>query len=323
MDAGGRGKKDEELKWLDLDPDVQGQVADELGLYVYMLVDPRDGLPFYVGKGRGTRFAAHGWEAMLKPDIDGDNKSSDEDSRKVHKIRTIRESGGEPEIWILRYGMQSEAEYTAVEAACIDLLRSMPIRPLDPGEARLPHGVKEALTNARTEKARGRGIVLLRDLVDDLAAPQLTYDKPLLIIRLGPWTDTAEDPELMPDGLARKGYGYKWEWLPSRERVQHLKEIGDSACGWWKINPDSVEDRGIEYFVAVHRGVTRGLFRIVPDSWQTKDYGAYPSGRRDRRRACRFEIVDSGGDFDAIVGEHGHRVKGIRQNSFYWPFKKS
>ena len=31
---------------------VHQQVADELGLYVYMLVDPRTGVPFYVGKGR-------------------------------------------------------------------------------------------------------------------------------------------------------------------------------------------------------------------------------------------------------------------------------
>lgn len=310
------------MKWSDLDPDVQGQVADELGLYVYMLVDPRDGLPFYVGKGRGTRFAAHGWEAMLKPDIDGDNKSSDEDSGKVHKIRTIRESGGEPEIWILRYGMQSEAEYTAVEAACIDLLRSMPVRPKEREEPRLPNGNAEGLTNFRREEAWGHGIVLLDDLVDEFAAPALTDDRPLLIIRLGPWTD-AQTPEDMPDGTKRSSYGYKAEWLASRERIKHFQEIGDSACGWWKIRPEEVERRGITHFVAVHRGVTRGLFRIVPDSWQTKDYGAYPSGRRDRRRACRFEIVDSGGDFDAIVGEHGHRVKGIRQNSFYWPFKKS
>lgn len=54
------------------DPRVLEQVANELGLYVYALVDPENGLPFYIGKGRGTRFAAHGREAMLALNKDGD-----------------------------------------------------------------------------------------------------------------------------------------------------------------------------------------------------------------------------------------------------------
>ena len=40
--------------------DVLRQVADELGHYVYALVDPRDGIPFYIRKGTRDRFAAHG-----------------------------------------------------------------------------------------------------------------------------------------------------------------------------------------------------------------------------------------------------------------------
>ena len=44
----------------EISPDVLRQVADELGHYVYALVDPRDGIPFYIGKGTGDRFAAHG-----------------------------------------------------------------------------------------------------------------------------------------------------------------------------------------------------------------------------------------------------------------------
>lgn len=51
----------------ELDPCVQRQVADELGLYVYMLVDPRASVPFYVGKGRCERLAVHG--IMLPDDL--------------------------------------------------------------------------------------------------------------------------------------------------------------------------------------------------------------------------------------------------------------
>ena len=69
-----------------MNEEVQRQVADELGLYVYMLVDPSSGVPFYVGKGRGTRFASHGWEAMLGPD-------DTEEAPVGAKIARIREIG--------------------------------------------------------------------------------------------------------------------------------------------------------------------------------------------------------------------------------------
>ncbi|QWW18930.1 GIY-YIG nuclease family protein [Schaalia sp. 19OD2882] len=307
-------------KWKDLDPEVKAQVANELGKYVYMLVDPRDGVPFYVGKGRGLRFDAHGWEALFAARFDeGEVAAEDLRRLKVGRINEIRSAGLEPDIWIVRYGMSSDSEYTAVEAACIDLLRSMPIRPTENGGTRLPHGNKAGLTNARTEQAKGHGIVLLDDLIDELAAPLLTYDKPLLLIRLGSWVESSEE---IPGGVERPGYGYKSEWLSSSVRTQRFEEIGVSACGWWPISPSGVEAEEIKYFVAVHRGVTRGLFRIVPGSWETKEYDRHESGRVNRRSACRFEVIDSGPDFDAIIGPHGHRIQGIQQNSFYWPFKR-
>ena len=55
--------------------------------YVYQLVDPRNGLPFYVGKGKGTRFESH-----LQDKPDSRNKY------KENKIASIRNDGFEPEI---------------------------------------------------------------------------------------------------------------------------------------------------------------------------------------------------------------------------------
>ena len=37
----------------EVSPDVLRQVADELGHYVYALVDPRNGIPFYIGERNG------------------------------------------------------------------------------------------------------------------------------------------------------------------------------------------------------------------------------------------------------------------------------
>jgi hypothetical protein len=51
--------------------------------YVYTLTDPRNGMPFYVGKGVGRRCHFHAWEA----------KNSDKPTYKLNKIRKIQSLG--------------------------------------------------------------------------------------------------------------------------------------------------------------------------------------------------------------------------------------
>jgi len=289
---------------------VQQQVADELGLYVYMLVDPKTGIPFYVGKGQGDRYATHGNEAML-------TVSPAATSVKLDKIRSIREEGGEPEIWIVRHGMRSRSEYTSVEAACIDLLRSLPVVASTAGCSRLPEGQSSQLTNARREASNGHGIMLLQDLYDEKAAPLLNSETALLIVNLGDWVDS---PELALDGSELAGYGYKSEWLPRTERVKHYDEIGQSASKWFKFTERRVELHGIEYAVAAHRGVTRALLTIIPGSWQSQGSGP------NRRSGFLFSVVTAGALFDQTVGEYGHRLpekKRGEQSTFrYWPYPK-
>lgn len=292
-----------------MNEEVQRQVADELGLYVYMLVDPSSGVPFYVGKGRGTRFASHGWEAMLGPD---DTEEAPVGA-KIARIREIGKAGLEPEIWIIRHGMKSGPEYTSVEAACIDLLQSLPIQVKDPNIPRVPEGCSDQLTNARREASRAHGIMLLQDLCDEMAAPPLTTELPLLLVTLGSWTENPD--EEMVGGYLRQGYGYKSEWLTRSERTKHYQQIGESVAGWRKYTEKTVKNRGIEYAVAVHRGVTRALLKIDPDSWES-----YGSGH-DRRSAFAFEVVDSGPVFDQTVGPYGHRTPKREQNQFYYPYR--
>jgi hypothetical protein len=44
---------------------VLDQVSSELQAYVYILVDPASGIPFYAGKGHGLRHADHVAEALV------------------------------------------------------------------------------------------------------------------------------------------------------------------------------------------------------------------------------------------------------------------
>lgn len=297
--------------------DVLRQVADELGHYVYALVDPRNGIPFYIGKGTGERFAAHGREALWTYD-GGDLETEVDEQAFSDKVRKIRELDGDIDIWIIRHGL-NKAEYTQVEAACIDLLTSFPVVPLEEleeGESRIPDAARLQLTNRRKEASRGHGIVRLERLIEEKAAPVLEYDEPLLIISLGDWVD---DEEAIPGGT-RQGYGYKREWLESSVRKQHYREIGESTCSWWKLSEDTIQQKGIEYVVAAYRGVTRALFRIKPDTWEEAFEPDADDGH-GRRIGWQFDIVDSGDIFDQVVGEYGHRVESKpQQNQRYWPW---
>jgi hypothetical protein len=86
---------------------IPPEVAVVLKSYVYVYTDPRDGRPFYVGKGKGNRLFSH--------------LDDQAETKKTAAIASIRDSGQEPRIDILRYGL-SDAEAALVEAAAIDLL---------------------------------------------------------------------------------------------------------------------------------------------------------------------------------------------------------
>lgn len=86
---------------------ITPDIANILKCYVYLYTDPRNGQPFYVGKGQGSRVFAH--------------LDDTAETQKTATIREIRESGNEPQIDILRYGL-SEAEANLIEASVIDLI---------------------------------------------------------------------------------------------------------------------------------------------------------------------------------------------------------
>ena len=83
------------------------KVVEQLGRYVYLYIDPRDGEPFYVGKGTGNRCFAH--------------LRSKGESRKAQRITDLRKLGLRPRIEILKYGLSDEAAFM-VESTAIDLI---------------------------------------------------------------------------------------------------------------------------------------------------------------------------------------------------------
>lgn len=306
---------------MSIDAKVIEQVSNELQRYVYLLVDPETGVPFYVGKGHGVRHAAHAAEAarVVLP-VDESGGGSRERSKKLETIRRLQGRGLEPEVWILRYGL-TPRDYTSVEAATIDLLMSFPIASTRDGTDRFPLGASSHLTNGRREWSEG-GITTLQALIDTFAAPPLTTDTPLLLITLNGWVDLP-DGETIAGGRTRYGAGFRPEWLVKAHRDKAYDAIGESVSAWWSLDRSALARRGVEYVVAVNKGVTRGLFRIDPSSWEEDRFHTRSGQSEVTKRAFWFEPITAGPLFEEVVGPHGHRVppkrKGAQNAIAYWP----
>lgn len=85
----------------------------KLGSYVYMLVNPIDNNPFYIGKGKNNRVFDH-INLNINDCIDGEDL-------KLEIIAKIKKAELEVEHIIIKHGM-SEKEALAVESALIDTL---------------------------------------------------------------------------------------------------------------------------------------------------------------------------------------------------------
>lgn len=83
------------------------EVANVLNSYVYVYIDPRNGEIFYIGKGKNDRLFSHLRDTS--------------ETKKTARITDIRNSGKEPQIDLLRYGL-SDSEAELVEASAIDLI---------------------------------------------------------------------------------------------------------------------------------------------------------------------------------------------------------
>ena len=73
--------------------------------YVYELVDPRNGQPFYVGKGKGDRAKSHLTVGKVT-----------NNPRKDLRINDIRDSGHEPKIHIVLENLTSDDAYVKEES---------------------------------------------------------------------------------------------------------------------------------------------------------------------------------------------------------------
>ena len=126
----------------------------EIGWYVYALRDPRDGVVFYVGKGRANRWFDHIQEARVRVDSP---------HLKLAKIREIEAAGESVDAFIVRRGLTSEKVAYEVEAAVIHALRLL---------GKSPRFTAAELTNIAEVHYPERGLADVRVVQSMLNAPR-------------------------------------------------------------------------------------------------------------------------------------------------------
>jgi len=184
---------------------VTEEVAATLKSYVYIYIDPRNGEPFYIGKGKGNRLFSH-----------LDDQS---DSEKVARIAEIRESGMEPRIDILRYGL-TDSEAILVEAAAIDLIGRSRLTNRVLGHhsgsyGRISSGEIIALLSAKKVEIQHRAVLITINKLyrSDMTELEL-YEATRGIWRVGDNKDEADYAMAVYQGIVREVYRIE-QWYPA------------------------------------------------------------------------------------------------------------
>lgn len=202
-------------------------VAERLGYYVYLYIDPRSDQTFYVGKGQHERVLAGFTEA---------------ETRRAQIVKELRENGLVPRLEILAHGLKDEETAFRIEAAAIDLL-----------------GL-ESLTNAvRGFRSLQYGRMTLDELIGYYAAPAVTIDDPVLLIRVNQ--------------------------LYRHKMSEH--ELYEITRGIWKLGE---RRRGARYALAVFEGVVREAYAIA--EWRPAMITGYSTrDLSERDLGGRWEFV--------------------------------
>ncbi|WP_243361622.1 LEM-3-like GIY-YIG domain-containing protein [Fundidesulfovibrio terrae] len=148
-------------------------VAEKVGAYVYMMVCPDKRIPFYIGKGRGSRVLSHFYTAADCPELD---------SSKLEKIRSILSQEKKPLIYIVRHGL-SDDDAIMIESALIDTVGTL---------------YDGTLTNMQSGHDSAKfGIMSLDSLVAEYRAEKAEINFPAMLIKINRnWKRTMTDEEI-------------------------------------------------------------------------------------------------------------------------------
>lgn len=217
---------------------ITHDIANTLKCYVYIYTDPRNGEPFYIGKGQGDRVFAHLDDLA--------------DTDKTATIRDIRKSGAEPQIDILRYGL-TEAEASLIEASAIDLigLPSLTNRVAghhDRSFGRIGSTELIQMLSAKTVTVRHKSLLItINRLYRSNMSNEELYEATRGIWRLGSRRENADYGMAVYQGIVREVYRIQ-SWHPAGTLPYKTRDAnGFKESGRWEFEGSIATDIRDQY----------------------------------------------------------------------------
>ena len=217
---------------------ITDDMAETLKSYVYVYIDPSNGEPFYIGKGKGSRLFSH-----------LDDQS---DTEKVARIAKIRHSGQEPQIDILRYGL-SDSEAALVEAAVIDIIGKEKLTNRVSGYhersfGRITFQEFQNMLDAKPSIVRHKSILItINKLYRSNMTPLELYEATRGIWVVGPRRIRAEYAMAVYQGIVREVYRID-KWHPAGNLVYKTRDSSDFAgSGRYEFSADVAHEIRGEY----------------------------------------------------------------------------
>jgi|SRR5688572_2738284 len=220
---------------------ITSEVAKILKSYVYIYIDPRNGKPFYIGKGKGNRLFSH-----LRA-------QSDIEKKKVAKISEIRRNGKEPRIEILRYGL-SDLEAHLVEAASIDLIGKARLTNLMAGHhegsfGRITSQRVISMLTAKKVKVKHKAILItINKLYRSDMSPEELYEVTRGIWKVGEINrNKVEFAMALYQGIVLEVYRIK-QWYPAGTLKYKTRDTSHfKNSGRWEFSGSIAKDVREEY----------------------------------------------------------------------------
>ncbi len=215
------------------------EVSETLKSYVYVYIDPRNGQPFYIGKGKGNRIFSH--------------LEDQSETEKVIRILEIRQNGLEPRIDLLRYGL-TDAEAVLVEAAAIDLIgksnltnkvagyHSHSFGRITSREVIIMASAKETIVKHRTLL-----ITINKMYRSDMTSDEL-YEATRGVWVVGPRRENAQYAMAVYQGIVREVYRiHKWYPAGTLEYKYRDQQEMKANKGRWEFDGEIAYDIRDQY----------------------------------------------------------------------------
>lgn len=217
---------------------ITDEVSETLKAYVYVYIDPRNGKPFYIGKGTGNRLFSH--------------LEDQSDNEKVARIAEIRKSGKEPQIDLLRYGLL-DSEAALVEAAAIDLIGKAQLTNRVAGHHDRSFGritSQEVITmlTARKVDVRHKAVLItINKLYRSDMIPRELYEATRGIWVVGTRKNQAEYAMAVYQGIVREVYRIG-QWHPAGTLEYQTRDSSSFMnSGRWEFEGSIAHDVRDEY----------------------------------------------------------------------------